>query len=178
MEKNLGKIIISIVGGILLLAMLFPYKPQAHNLDEISFATTSEARLFFNNTRAFYYSFKDMDEAGFTVYEYGGTDKTNSIPCLNFFIVQNWRESEAYIMSKPSSHFQDSLIHVKDLSLAYRFEHMTNQDHFALAAVLFQKLINEEVGRSELDKIFGNAENTKANLTVLKDYFRLIEKYQ
>ena len=105
MEKYTGRGILLFTVVILLLAFLFPYEPKPVNLDDGSFATTSEARLFFNNTRTFYYTFKELDEAGFTVYNFGGTDKTNSKPCINFFIVQNWRDSEAYIMSKPSDSF-------------------------------------------------------------------------
>ena len=177
MEKRLGRGLTIFIAAILLLAFLFPYEPEVSDLDDLSFHTTGESRLFFNNTRAFYYSFKELEKAGITVYEFGGTDKTESKSNINFFIVQNWRNNEAYIMSKPSALFNDSVLTIANQTLAYPIDRMNNEDHYKLAAKLFRKAMNNTIETRDLDAIFGGAENTKANLTVLKDYFRLIGKY-
>ena len=98
-------------------------------------------------------------------------------PNINFFIVQNWRNSEAYIMSKPSDVFQDSVLSLQHQRISYPFEKMTNEDHYKLAAQLFLGNMNNQLTTDDLQSVFGDAENVKANMTVLKDYFRLIGKY-
>ena len=177
MEKYLGKGILVFTLLILGLAFLFPYEPKLENINELSFNTTGEARLFFNNTRAFYYGFKELEEAGFTTYTFGGTDKTNTFSGLNFFIVQNWRDSEAYIMCRPSALFNDTVLTIGDSTRQFKFDTMTNTDHYGLAAALFSEYMAHG-STAQLNDIFGSQKNTKANITVLKDYFRLIGKYQ
>ena len=182
MNKGLTRGLLLFIGAILLLAFLFPYQPKAKNLNELTFDTQSNSELFFTNTRAFYYDLEDMSEAGFKVYHFGNLLAADTVAYINFYIVHNWRQSEAYIMIEPSALLaaKDSFsIQTKDTAIGISLSQMNNANHYRVGAIIFQSLLDKSPVflNNTNQNIFGTANNEQQNFKVLKDYFKLIGKY-
>ena len=183
MEKKLYKFIFIVVGAILGLAMLFPAEKKIYNLENISFDAQQSTTLFFKNTRAFYYGLEEMPEAGFNIYRYSKTIKSDNGLFLNFIIVHNWRANEVYIVTEPSSALLaigQVEMNIGDSIFLFDKNAMNNNAQYEFAANIFLALLNNEpIKFAETNtSIWGTEENQSANLTVLKDYFRWIYKYR
>ena len=183
MEKKLISAVLVFVVGLLLLAFLFPSKKEVYNIEQHSFAAMQSTTLYFKNTRAFYYGLTEMDEAGFNVYRFGKTLKTDTSAYLNFILVHNWRADEVYVATEPSPEFLamgpvDVLL--GDTTFTFNKAAMNNEAQYDFAAVVFLALLKQkEVRFSDSNKnIFGNTANQDANFTVLEDYFKWVYKYR
>jgi hypothetical protein len=183
MEKKLYTGVLIFIGLVLIIALAFPAKKQAYDLDVLSFSSKSSTTLYFKNTRAFYYALEEMPEAGFDVFRFGKTNRRDTGTFRNFILVHNWRADEVYIVTEPTTALRGLgpvLINVGDTTLLFDKTAMNNELQYAFAAKVFEVLLQKKpVTLKETGKnLFGDAENQDANLTVLEDYFRWIYKYR
>lgn len=107
------------------------------------------------------------------------------MPFLNFSIVNNWRADQAYIVAEPSARkfFRDTVtIRVDAVEVKIYLDKMDFEQHYQLAALLFQNALDYHrsfivEGQDSL-LLYGTQGNENANIEVLKDYFRLVGRFQ
>lgn len=107
------------------------------------------------------------------------------MPFLNFSIVNNWRADQAYIVAEPSARkfFRDTVtIRVDAVEVKIYLDKMDFEQHYQLAALLFRNALDYHrpfiiEGQDSL-LLYGTQGNENANIEVLKDYFRLVGRFQ
>jgi hypothetical protein len=104
---------------------------------------------------------------------------------LNFAIENNWRADQAYFVAEPNARkfFRDTVtVRVDTNEVKIYLDKMDFEQHYQLAALLFQNAFDYhrafiiQGGDSLL--LYGTQGNEKANFEVLKDYFRLVGRFQ
>lgn len=192
-ETNMGnklyKIALAFIMGALLLSILWPYEQK---LIDFELAPTYEVlesdEIYFNNTRIVQYRTTEseaLNTQGFKVHRSTKALNDTTVPFINFAIINHWRNDKAYIVCEPSARkfFLDPVtIHIGDTSIVLDLDHMDYNDHYAFAGELFKRSLNYErpfiTYGQDSTFLFGTQPNAKANLVVLKDYFRLIGRFQ
>ena len=189
MENRVYKLALGFITAALLLSVLWPYKQKLIDWDKpANYKVLESDELYFNNTRIVQYRTEESDalnQQGFKVYRSTKALNDTTYPVLNFSIVNHWRNDLAYIVCEPNlrSLFGDTTaIAVGDTIVKLVIDHMDYNDHYALAALLFQKMLDYQQpyliqGQDSL-LLFGTKSNLKNNTVVLKDYFRLIGRFQ
>jgi len=189
MEKKLyrGALIFFMV--MLLISILWPYEQKFKDWDlDPDYAVRESDEIFFNNTRIHLYSTeerKELAQQGFKAHRYLRCSKDTNNPFLNFTIINSWRTDQAYILAEPSEKdlFSDTVqITVHDSVVDFQLGHMDFEDHYTMAAWIFQNSLANQDAYLLIDgdslNLFGTQGNQNANYVVLKDYFRLIGRYQ
>lgn len=180
---------VAFFAAVFLLAILWPYQPELTEWDQPpNYEVKEHAELFFNNTRITAYRTEESDalnEQGFKVHRSAKALRDTSAPLVNYAIINHWRADRAYIIAEPnaSSRWADSAqLAFADTTFAVRWSHMDFEDHYRLAALLFEaQLDNGQIWLVEPQDstlLFGTRGNEAANRTVLRDYFRLIGRYR
>ncbi len=180
---------IGFILGLLLLSIIWPYKPQLiDDSKEPDFKTLESDEIFFNNTRILHYRTienEDLNTAGFRVHRISKSLKDTSFNYFNFAIINHWKEDCAYIVLEPSnsSFFADTIsITIGDTLMRISINRMDYKDHYNVASEIFKRSLNHEIPYSISDNdssfLFGTKANTKINEITLKDYFRLIGKFR
>jgi hypothetical protein len=189
MEKKLYHVALIFFTAMLLLSILWPYEQQLQHWDlEPNYLVKESDEIFFNNTRIHQYRTEEREELaqqGFKVHRYLKCTYDTTQPLLNFTIINSWRTDQAYIIAEPNarSYFADTVLIALDDSVAtLSLDHMDFADHYRLAAWVFQNALDYRrafivQGRDSL-LLNGTQSNEKANQAVLKDYFRLVGRYQ
>lgn len=189
MGNKLYKIALGFIIGALLLSILWPYEQK---LIDFELAPTYEVlesdEIYFNNTRIVQYRTTESDALntqGFKVHRSTKALNDTTVPFINFAIINHWRNDKAYIVCEPSSRkffLSPVNINVGDTTIVLDIDHMDYNDHYSFAAELFKRSLNYErpfiSNGQDSTFLFGTQPNAKANLVVLKDYFRLIGRFQ
>ena len=189
MEKRINRIALAFILGALALSILWPYEQKLIDWDKTpEYRVLESDEIYFNNTRIVSYR-TVQDEAlskqGFKTHRSTKALQDTNHAYINFTIVNHWRADQAYIVAEPSNrkYFRDSVLVLAGLdSLWLDLDHMDFQAHYRTAATLFKTALNYKRafiynGRDSL-LLYGTQGNEKVNLTVLKDYFRLVGRYQ
>ena len=189
MENRVYKLALGFIIAALLLSVLWPYEQKLIDWDSpANYEVLESDELYFNNTRIVQYRTEESDalnQQGFKVHRSSKALNDTAYPVLNFAIVNHWRNDLAYIVCEPNLRglFGDTAaIVVGDTTVKLVLDHMDYNDHYALAALLFQKMLDYQQpyliqGKDSL-LLFGTQPNLKNNTVVLKDYFRLIGRFQ
>ena len=189
MENSAYKLALGFITAALLLSILWPYEQKLIEWDNpANYKVLESDELYFNNTRIVQYRTEESDalnQQGFKVHRSTKALNDTTYPVLNFSIVNHWRNDLAYIVCEPNlrSLFGDTTaIAVGDTVVKLVIDHMDYNDHYAFAALLFQKMLDYQQpyliqGQDSL-LLFGTQPNLKNNTVVLKDYFRLIGRFQ
>ena len=189
MENSVYKLALGFITAALLLSILWPYEQKLIDWDSpANYEVLESDELYFNNTRIVQYRTEESDalnQQGFKVHRSSKALTDTAYPVLNFAIVNHWRNDLAYIVCEPNLRglFGDtSAIAVGDTTVKLVLNHMDYNDHYALAALLFQRMLDYQQpyliqGQDSL-LLFGTQPNLKNNTVVLKDYFRLIGRFQ
>ena len=189
MENRIYKIALGFITVALFLSVIWPYEQKLIDWERpADYKVLESDELYFNNTRIVQYRTQESDalnQQGFKVHRSTKALTDTAYPVLNFAIVNHWRNDLAYIVCEPNQKrlFQDtSTIAFGDTTLEIALDHMDYNDHYAFAALLFQKMLNYQQpyliqGQDSL-LLFGTLPNLKNNTVVLKDYFRLIGRFQ
>lgn len=189
MENSVYKLALGFITAALLLSILWPYEQKLIEWDKpANYKVLESDELYFNNTRIVQYRTEESDalnQQGFKVHRSTKALNDTTYPVLNFSIVNHWRNDLAYIVCEPNlrSLFGDTTaIAVGDTVVKLVIDHMDYNDHYAFAALLFQKMLDYQQpyliqGQDSL-LLFGTQPNLKNNTVVLKDYFRLIGRFQ
>lgn len=189
MEKRLYRGALILFTAMLLLSILWPYEQKLQYWDmEPNYLVKESDEIFFNNTRIHQYRTEEsaeLDKQGFKVHRYLKCTYDTTQPLLNFTIINSWRTDQAYIIAEPNTrdYFSDTVyLALNDSVVTLSLDHMDFADHYRLAAWVFQNSL--EYHRAYilqgLDSLLfnGTRSNEKANQAVLKDYFRLVGRYQ
>lgn len=189
MVNKLYKIATGFIIGALLLSILWPYEQKLIDFDlPPNYRVLESDEMYFNNTRIVQYRTTESDALntqGFKVHRSTKALHDTTVPFINFAIVNHWRNDKAYIVCEPSSRkffVEPVVVSVGDTSLLLDIDRMDYNDHYKFAAELFKRTMNYKrayisVGRDSTF-LFGTRPNAKANQVVLKDYFRLIGRFQ
>lgn len=189
MENRIYKLALGFITAALLLSVLWPYEQKLIDWDSpANYEVLESDELYFNNTRIVQYRTEESDalnQQGFKVHRSTKAFNDTTYPVLNFAIVNHWRNDLAYIVCEPNLRglFGDtSAIAIGDTTVKLVLDHMDYNDHYKFAALLFQKMLEYQQpyliqGQDSL-LLFGTQPNLKNNTVVLKDYFRLIGRFQ
>lgn len=179
---NLRYFIIGFVGLLFIAMMLAAPSEQALNREKLSFHVLESDQLYFKNLRQFYYSTEIREDAGFAIHRPKNQEVDSLKPSLNFAIVVNDRQDEAYIMAEWYSPNQsDSIlfeVNAGQLSQKYSLSRDNMQKHLELASLVFDAIQKEDAAfflDSEANRIEIWPKRSDRNLIkrVLKDYFKL-----
>ena len=189
MGNKLYKIALGFIMGALLLSILWPYEQKLINFELApTYEVLESDEIYFNNTRIVQYRTSEseaLNTQGFKVHRSTKALKDTTVPFINFAIVNHWRNDKAYIVCEPSSReffLAPVNIDIGDTTIVLDIDHMDYNDHYTFAAELFKRSLNYErpfiTNGQDSTFLFGTQPNAKANLVVLKDYFRLIGRFQ
>lgn len=184
----LGKGLIAFVLIILGLSLLFAPRPHPVNLKDVSFATTSSSELYFKNLRSYYYNIFPEEKFPFILYRYKRRNRDTNDPHIQFMIIENTRNDEAYVFAELSGGLKqydsiEVLISNKPPEKAslYRPSDLNNEGQYLLAAEVFENLLTDRPvflmnGRDTLSTLFKSDVERKNAAIVLEDYFKLVNK--
>ncbi len=178
-------VFIAIVLGV---SIIFAPRPRPVNLEEIGFSTSSSSRLFFKNTRSYYYDIYTQEKPPFVLYRLKRRIRDSSKAPLQFMIIENSMADEAYIfvenrLSQPPTAKLAIMLGATDKFPAERFaiEGINNEQHQLLAAKVYRRLLqNEQMhlvnGNDTLRELFEMKKDRSNAEIVLEDYFKLVNK--
>lgn len=189
MGKKIYRIALAFITVALLLSILWPYEQKLIDWDRApDYRVLESDEIYFNNTRIVSYrtdESAELTEQGFKTHRSTKALSDTTVPFVNFTIINNWRSDQAYIVMEPSHRkfFRDeTLVYCGSDTLRFELDHMDFESHYELAATLFKHSLEYHRpfiydGKDSL-LLYGTQGNEKANTTVLKDYFRLIGRFQ
>ena len=160
MEKKLYTYALAFIGVIVLLSIIWPYEHKLIDWQApADYSVLESDEIFFNNTR---------------IYKYR-TDERAELTS----------QDQAYIVAEPSARkfFRDTVtIRVDAVEVKIYLDKMDFEQHYQLAALLFQNALDYHrsfiiEGQDSL-LLYGTQGNENANIEVLKDYFRLVGRFQ
>ena len=174
-----------VVGILMGLAFLFPPEEQPLDLSTARYGTTSDKRLYFQNVRSYYYHQDRQSKEPMVIYRLKKRSAALDSVSLPLDIVQNPQQGSAFLQIKPGAAYPavDSLqICFSDsLQPAWLHEEMSWQEHFRLGGKVYAALENEfavylTAQGDTLGRPYARAKNRQNALTVLDDFFNLIQK--
>ncbi|MBL6682474.1 MAG: hypothetical protein ISQ44_04525 [Cryomorphaceae bacterium] len=189
MEKKLYTYALAFISVIVLLSIIWPYEHKLIDWQApADYSVLESDEIFFNNTRIYKYRTDERAELtsqGFKTHRSLKYLKDTTMPFLNFSIVNNWRADQAYIVAEPGARkfFRDTVtIRVDAVEVKIYLDKMDFEQHYQLAALLFQNALDYHrpfiiEGQDSL-LLYGTQGNENANIEVLKDYFRLVGRFQ
>lgn len=168
---------------ILVLAFLFAPEPKPVNFKEISFSTTSDSRLYFQNIRSFYYQIDAFSKKPMIIYSLKRRTLQQDSGSLQFSIIRHPHSNAAYAYAEPGPDFQqyDSLYVT---FRAYKQEplwQINSETHYRIAAKVYSSLLNEQAifilsGNDTLKQLYTDRQTSLNARVTLEDYFKLTNK--
>lgn len=164
------------------LALLFPHQQEWRDNAKLTFDTTSDSRLYFNNMRSLWYHIEEDEISGMNIYRHRDQDSslTDGLRCQ---ILLQWRSDEASILFYPAGDSNAlEWAFATDLdTLAFRLDTMNRDDH-ALAGYWYcTRLLNgndpEILNFNNNPVTYPDREKDNLEETLL-DYFRLVNYYR
>lgn len=172
-------------GTMLLLLVIFFPEDRPIRMNEVSFHMPENEELFFKNLRAYYYDYELNEESNFKIYRIKSRDKDSTSIHLNFAIIQNWLQDEAYIMPEITGIHNDSLVflcvHHENKTDTLPLQNANAWQHYQTAAEVYMalrqnarfSLINTQ---NQLFPLWANPNQALSIKKTLKDYFKLVGK--
>lgn len=171
---------------LLSLALAFGPANKRLNLHEVRFKTTSSSILYFKNIRSFYYQIIEKRKP-LTLYRNKDYQENDSSSELPFTIITNPLADEAYIYVETERFKQLAPLSVFIIghdsdTLSYKdIGGFNNEGHFKLAVAVYEGLSNQSQillsTKGNTAKVILNTdEDRKTAITVLEDYFKLVNK--
>lgn len=169
---------------IVLTLWSFPEHKPLRNIDLHPFHVQENEEIYFKNIRSYYYDFEHREDANFYIYRLKERAKDSLTATLQFAIVNNWRNDEAYILTElPCFQCAESgLVFQNSNSSDTLFPQLFNaEQHWDLAVKTYEQLtqnkpilmVNQQQNATPL---FNNEIERKQALRVLKDYFKLTNR--
>ena len=144
MGKNINRIALAIITVALLLSILWPYEPKLIDWSKTpTYRVLESDEIYFNNTRIVRYRTDEsleLTQQGFKTHRSTIALSDTSVPFMNFVIINNWRNDQAYIVAEPSNRrfFRDSVVIIAGAkTFNIDLDHMDFEEHYKLAASLF-----------------------------------------
>jgi len=149
-------------------------------LDNIGFATTESAELYFRNVRAYHYLHKPEGGDMFDVYRLKALFDEAEPPLLPFTVYNNWRLNEAFVRLDTAYLDSRYTAAVLDSAGVVRREvplpEIFNESQYLFAVEMYRALRDEkDVGlyAAPNDTTWIRGEQRKALKRTLTDYFKL-----
>lgn len=172
-----------LVSMLTLVALIIVFYDESAMLKEekLGFHVLESDELFFKNLRQYYYDREWAEAAKFELFRLEKRMITKGEPTLNFTIVCNWLQDQAYILPEIDGGF-DSLNYsyciVATDSLLYDMGSTNNEDNLELAFNTYQALLDDESRfflkfGSEWKQMFVTVAHRNTIKQVLKDFFKL-----
>lgn len=159
--------------------------PDKEHVPNERFKTTQPSRLYFNNMRSVSYDSERKGASKMDVYQLRSFSKTKDRPIIYPAIVDNWMKDEAYVFVQQNDYdaFADTLRVFwskgeEEGVLELLRPTMLEQQSFATS--IYEKLAEGNDLRvattSGTQAIFKDRQDRNNFMTVMKDYYRLIEQ--
>ncbi len=169
-----------------LLALAFLFAPEIKPVDyqAVSFKSTADSRMYFNNIRSYYYHIDTRSKAPTTIYRLKRRSSERDSSNLNFAIVHYPGAEEVFIFASAGKAYEqyDSLRVIFDkYPDAENLLGINREGHFRIAAKVYTSILEEKAvylahGDDTLKRLFTNkASSLDAEIT-LEDYFKLTLK--
>lgn len=170
---------------IFLALWTFPEHKPLRSIDLHPFHVQENEEIYFKNIRSFYYDFEHREDANFHIYRLKERAKDSLHPTLQFAIVNNWRNDEAYILTElPCINCaKGGLIFPTATTVDTLFPQLFNaEQHWELAVKTYEQLTQDQPillltqEKQTAVQLFTNEEERLQTLRVLKDYFKLTSR--
>lgn len=156
---------------------------KAFDPNEVVFATTDASKLFFKNTRAFYYIKEELPQAKLEIYRWKD-EPENEQHQLKLALVNNWRFDEAYLLIEPSEAIDLNTLKVRwqnqVQSGEITFTPGNKSEHARFAGLLYQQIKKESqfeiLVNNKWQPFLTDAISIKAFETTVYDFYRLTER--
>ena len=154
------------------------------NFEEVSFETSSDSRMYFNNIRSYYYRIDRFSKAPMEIFRLKRRSENRDSTSLNFAIAHYPGTGQAFIVAELGSLYKtcDSLTLVYQVySNPDNLMLMDGERQFKVAAKVYSSLLQEQnvflrCGEDTLKQLYvDKAEELDAKV-VLEDYFKLTLK--
>lgn len=171
--------------GMLGLAFYFSPEAKAVDFTEISFQTSADSRLYFNNVRSYFYHIDTRSKSPAIIYRIKRRSPERDSLSVVFDIVHYPGAEDAFVFTTAGKGFGDSD------SLFLAFENYPNNEilsgingegHYRIAAKTYSSLLDQGrvfllSGSSDtLQELFTDKASRLDAETVLEDYFKLVLK--
>jgi len=165
-------------------AFFFAPKAKVVNYQELSYATSSDSRLYFNNIRSYYYHIDNLSKKPMEILRLKRLGSERDQGNLNFALIRYPAGDQYFVLAEPGSDFEqcDSLRLVFSEYPDSELHRLSNAEiHFEIAAKVYSSLIKQEsiylcCGRDTLKQLYQDqAERLDAEIA-LEDYFKLTLK--
>jgi len=180
-----AKWLIVFIGLVLGLSFLFAPRPKTVDWNTVEYSTTSSSLLYFKNIRSYYYNIYPNEKAPFILYRFKRRDRDTNSHKLQFTIVHNPLQNEAYLYAElPSYSKQYPSLSVKfpeTKPFIWQDEQLKNDDYYQLGAQVFNHLIDGRAvylcsANDTLAQLYASKKAKLNAETVLEDYFKLVNK--
>ena len=182
MRKLSGILALTVLG---LVALVVLTAPDVHLLreDRIGFDVRESDHLYFRNLRQFYYRSEPTQNGQFDLFRLKRFKEVSTSP-LEWVIISNWRQDQAYIYLQGSEELTGKLElrSPGEERVAFKLDNLNAQDHLSIAVEAYDALQRQGVAifwlsEQEAVEVWVEPEERIAMITVLKDFFKLTGSY-
>ncbi|MCR9154147.1 MAG: hypothetical protein NXI09_08560 [Bacteroidetes bacterium] len=166
------------------LSFLFAPEQKPVDYRELSFKTTSDSRIYFNNMRSFFYKIDRFSKRPMEIYRLKRRSPERDSIGINFSIAHYPGAESAYIVCEIGAAYE----HCDSLSVKFskypdseQLKLMNGEQQFKLAAKVYSSLLEEEAiflccASDTLIQLYMDKSSQLDAEVVLEDYFRLTQK--
>ena len=177
------KWLLGFIFGVLVLAFAFAPRPQPVDISKISFNTTSDSRLYFQNIRSFYYNIDALSKKPMIIYKLKRRKAAEDSMSLQFSIIQHPLTDNAFAYAELGGNWKqyDSLYVEFTSFKGELLGHLSSEAHYRIAAKVYSSLLEGKPvyllsANDTLRQLYTN-EQARINAEItLEDFFRLTNK--
>lgn len=173
-----------VVLGLLGLAFLFAPEKRPVDYQDISFKSSSDSRLYFNNVRSYYYHIDRRSKAPTSIYRLKRRSPERDSLNLNFAIVHYPGAEEVFVFASAGKAYEqfDSLrVIFNKYPNAENLQGIDREGHFRIAAKTYSSILADQAmylaaGSDTLTTLFTDKSSLLDAEITLEDYFKLTLK--
>lgn len=168
------------------LSLAFLFAPEARevNYEEVSFKTTSDSRLYFNNVRSYYYKIDRFSKKPMEIFRLKRRSAERDSFSLNFAMAHYPGGENAFITLEIGRAFEqcDSLyVKFEKYPDPEPLKLIDGEQQFKVAAKVYSSIIAEQAiylycGQDSLKQLYTDKASELDAEIVLEDYFKLTLK--
>jgi len=179
-----AKWLLAFVGVSLTLAFLFAPEPQPVDYEAVSFKTTSDSRLYFNNVRSYFYKIDRFSKKPMNIFRLKRRVPERDSLSINFSIAHYPGAEQAFIIVEPGMAYEqcDSLVVKFDkYPDSEPLKLINGEQQYKVAAKVYSSLLEEGgiflcCGTDTLQRLYQDKSSQLDAEIVLEDYFKLTLK--
>lgn len=170
--------------ALFILAIAFAPELKPVDYQDISFKSSADSRLYFNNMRSYYYHIDTKSKAPTAMYNLKRRSLDRDSSSLNFTIVHYPGAEEVFIFAGPGKKFEqfDSLRVI--FSKYPGFENLigiNREGHFRIAAKAYTSILENQAvylasGQDTITQLYTDKASLLDAEITLEDYFKLTLK--